>query len=446
MSEPNVEALAAAMNGVDDLVLSNTQSDKISSQVIDKIKSDPVLRRWILDQYPNVVPDDQTKWTNLYNILKHKSKIQNYHPANSENIRDFLEKLWDDISGSARNLCSWDLEVKPLSDVQYSELVQLKIDFSVKREVELKFQSYDTKLTWNTVSRVKLDVILFELYSNKKPQISSVLEAFGPNRVKKSSEMSVISFNGKWQGQLPLCFFPKTDTEKDKFIDLILRSVYFHALDDKFIQKELSNIPEGEQNLIKFQAEAIKAESRRNHFNDTAEKSGRLDYSSEISVNRSEYIPIPNRARGHGYGARRPRGIGRGSSGGGGARGGYAHGAPSGAGHVTHGGRGSQDARYAPPTPAPQYQQATQGAANRGRGYSRPKFGPVCNYCNYRGHTEDKCRKKSQQQSYGNYGASGNSKVSIEEFYEEDLEEAGVNQFDCDSDFTAFKFNVEGNN
>ena len=77
-----------------------------------------------VDQANNAVQDDAQKWEKLYSMIKHKSKVVNFNPSsqsNRENIRDFLEKFWIDVSGSARNLCQWDLDKKPLTDLQYSE-------------------------------------------------------------------------------------------------------------------------------------------------------------------------------------------------------------------------------------------------------------------------------------------------------------------------------------
>ena len=415
-------------NGID----TNTLSEQVKAQAMAQLLSDPEFLAKAFAQAQAQQTNDQAKWSNLYNIIMLKSKLPKFQPDNGENIRDFLEQLWDEISGSARNLCSWDLETKPLSDPQYNELLLLKLDYSVKRDVLQKFKSYDPVLTWKTVSKVKIGGILLELYGNKKPQISCVLETFAHNRFKKSPETSVVSFNCKWQEQLPLCLSPKTEEEKEAFHDLILRTAYYHALDDTYIQKELSNIPEEDQSLVKFQSEAIKAEARRIHFSDTAEKSVSLDSSSNISVNRTEYIPTPNRSRGRGYGNRRPR-RGRGSGSGSGARGGAP--APAAAGGTQN------DHRPPTHTPTPQYhQQAPHGGA-RGRGYPRQKYVPVCYICNIPGHYADKCYYKDQ--SYGNYGASANSKVNVDELYEEDSDAVDVNQFACDSGFTAFKFDVE---
>ena len=399
-----------------------------------------------VDQGNNAVQDDAQKWEKLYSMIKHKSKIVNFNPSNQsnkENIRDFLEKFWGDVSGSARNLCQWDLDKKPLTDLQYSELLKLKLDYSVQKEVYQKFESCNPKLTRATVTRDRLDEILYELYGNKKPQISNVLEIFGSNRLKKSSETSVISFNCQWREQLPLCLNPKTSADKDKFIDLIQRSAYYHALDDPFIQKELSNIPESSQSLVKFQEEAIKAEARRNHFKETAEKSGSVD-SSDISVNRSEYVHVPGRSRGRGGGGnRRPRRGGRGGAaaprvGGGG---GYAQ-APHAAtaatpGHVTPGGQHPRPSGASTMPTAPRYYQqpAPRGGAARGRGYPRQQFVPVCYICDVIGHISTNCPNRYRKQTYENNGAPGNSKLSVEDIYEEeDLEQAGVNQVNCDED------------
>ena len=60
------------------------------------------------------------------------------------------------------------------------------------------------------------------------------------------------------------------------------------------MQEELSKIKESDQNLLKFQEEAINAESRRNHHMDISEKSGLLGATADLSISKYDF----NNARG----------------------------------------------------------------------------------------------------------------------------------------------------
>ena len=101
--------------------------------------------------------------------------------------------------------------------------------------------------------------------------------------------MRVRNFFCHWNEQLPLCVSPKTEPDRIKFVDLIKRTAFYHALDDSYLQKELSKIKESDQSLLKFQEEAINAEARRNHHRDVTEKSNILDATSELSVSKCDY-------------------------------------------------------------------------------------------------------------------------------------------------------------
>ena len=60
---------------------------------------------------------------------------------------------------------------------------------------------------------------------------------------------------------------------------------------------------------------------------------------------------------------------------------------------------------------------------------------PVCYICDVIGHISTNCPNRYRKQTYENNGAPGNSKLSVEDIYEEeDLEQAGVNQVNCDED------------
>ena len=77
---------------------------------------------------------------------------------------------------------------------------------------------------------------------------------------------------------------PKDDSEREKFVDLVLRTLFYFSLDDSYLQKKLSDISESDQTLLKFYETAILAEAQRLHYQETKEKAGILDSSSSVSV------------------------------------------------------------------------------------------------------------------------------------------------------------------
>ena len=96
---------------------------------------------------------------------------------------------------------------------------------------------------------------------------------------------------------------PTTEAEMKKCIDLLQRTLFYHALDDAFLQKELSNIPECDQSLSKFHDEALKADAKRHHYRDATEKGNVLDASTSVSVNKVDHHDsYRGRGRMHGRG------------------------------------------------------------------------------------------------------------------------------------------------
>ena len=56
-------------------------------------------------------------------------------------------------------------------------------------------------------------------FGRKESDVSAVLLQFGPNRFKKSQEMSVSTFYHKWQEQLPDCMTPLDDDARKQFVE-----------------------------------------------------------------------------------------------------------------------------------------------------------------------------------------------------------------------------------
>ena len=75
--------------------------------------------------------------------------------------------------------------------------------------------------------------------------------------------MSVAKFTHNWLEQLPECMTPVSNDDLKMFADLIKRSLYYHCLEDQYIQKELCELSEADNNFKKFFDQAFVAESRR---------------------------------------------------------------------------------------------------------------------------------------------------------------------------------------
>ena len=198
-----------------------------------------------------------------------------------------------------------------LKDATYVNLIKSKLDFAVIQELDLKFaaQSPDP-YKWDTVTKVNLCNLLVEQFGQKMPDVSALLKCFGSHRYKKLPTADVRNHYCKWFEQIPSCLKPKDDSEREKFVDLVLRTLFYFSLDDSYLQKKLSDISESDQTLLKFYETAILAEAQRLHYQETNEKAGILDSSSAVSVvNKFEGSSHSEFKSGH-HNSRRGRGGG----------------------------------------------------------------------------------------------------------------------------------------
>merc|ERR1711954_394492 len=77
---------------------------------------------------------------------------------------------------------------------------------------------------------------------------------------------------------------PVTPAEKDNYIDLINRSMYFISLDDDYLQKEVSDLKTANPTIKTYFYEVVSAEGRLNAYNDIAKSSTSTEPSGVIAV------------------------------------------------------------------------------------------------------------------------------------------------------------------
>merc|ERR1712237_135035 len=112
------------------------------------------------------------------------------------------------------------------------------LDFSVIKRLELVFVAKDPVVTWANVDWEGLSGILRDEYGPKVSQVGQVLQQFGNQRFKKTEGMSVASFTHQWTEQLPECMCPSTEEELRQFADLMRKTMFYHSLNDTYIQKD----------------------------------------------------------------------------------------------------------------------------------------------------------------------------------------------------------------
>ena len=227
------------------------------------------------------------KLHSIYNLLQKSHKIKDFSQT-SKDVKSWINKFEEVVSSLLYGATDLNIGVESLKRGEYITLLRSKLDLFVIKELEQKFQIHEpSALKWDTVTVAQIKDLLLEQFGEKEPKISSVQRLFGPARMRKPPEMSVKNFYCSWQEKLPLCVLPNTEAEMKSFVDLIHRCAFYLSLDDSYLQKELSNIPEKDQSLQKFYTEAVSAESRRLHYQDTIAVSNSSDSSTGVSVNKT---------------------------------------------------------------------------------------------------------------------------------------------------------------
>ena len=375
---------------------------------------------------PAVIPPAeirQAKFKELYKNISQKSKLKPFSP--SDDPREWLDVFEEEITSLAQNICGIDLATESLTDREFVELLRCKITNSVRKEILQKFDTFEPKLTFETVTKKQIADLLKEQFGAKEPDMSSFLTAFGPNRFKKTPEMPVKNFFCLWIDQLPPCLSPKTDQERIKAVDLMRRSAFYHSLDDKYLQEELSKVKESEQTLAKFREVAEIAEARRKHHQDIADKSDFINPKSDIGISKAEFYA----ARGRGGRRRGWNGVHRGVS------------ADPGWPGRTPVGFQVPNSNVTPQSPPP----PPSRGASRGRGQPRTdrNFDPTitCFKCYAIGHKANRCPNSNYYGSPPHRFSSDNSKVSVDEEYISSGDEYDMKKCHF-PDVNSFKLNV----
>ena len=134
------------------------------------------------------------KMAKLNFALKKSVKIKDFKEAQELDIRDWLKRFDQEIQA-----------VKKMSGINDNltrdetiDCMKDKLDYAVIKRLDTAFNAKDDPLTWERVTVAELKTVLIEEYGTKETDVSSVLIQFGPNRFKKTPEMSVARFYHMW--------------------------------------------------------------------------------------------------------------------------------------------------------------------------------------------------------------------------------------------------------
>ena len=224
------------------------------------------------------------KLAKLSLALRKSGKLKDFKDAQQSNVREWLKRFDQELLQLSKMSGINDA----LTDREYVDSLKDKLDYTVVKRLDTAFPNKDPALTWNNVTKVQLHGVLIEEYGSKETDVSAVLLQFGPNRLKKTPDMSVAKFYHLWLEQLPECMLPANADENVKFVDLIKKALFYFCLEDKFLQEQLCNLKNDNITLKTFFDEACVAEQKRRSFQEIGVSSSHLDSSSGVSVNKWE--------------------------------------------------------------------------------------------------------------------------------------------------------------
>ena len=346
------------------------------------------------------VPNDAairvTKLEKLYGYFIKHTKLKEYKPYDSVDVRLWFQQFDAAIDSIANAGCGLDLATNPLTPVEFIKLLKTKINYQVESEILQSLRASGKE--WNTATIAEVRTVMEQLYMKREPKICSVLKLFSRDRLKKDN-LSVSAYYAKWKEGLAPGLVCNTDAEKAKCYDLFMTASFYNGLNDPFLQKEVSNIKEENQTLKSVLDEAIAAESRAIHYKETINRSHALDCASELvsvtpAVARSDYQWSGNSNK-----QSKGRGKGRGDT-----SDSKQQNSPS-VGSYNKNYQQNSSKQHSSHQPSSQQQSSQQQSSHQygNNGNSKASTGTkpkvICTYCNKPNHKEVDCWKKKREQS-----------------------------------------------
>ena len=180
-----------------------------------------------------------TKLEKLYGFFIKHTKLKEYKPYDSIDVRLWLQQFDAAIESIASAGCGLDLATNPLTPVEFVKLFKTKLNYQVESEILQSLHA--TGKEWTTATILEVRTAMQQLYMRREPQVSSVLKLFSRDRLKKGN-LSVAAYYAKWKESLAPSLVCNTDAEKVLCYDLFMRSSFYYGIDDPYIQREVSNI------------------------------------------------------------------------------------------------------------------------------------------------------------------------------------------------------------
>merc|ERR1712175_18503 len=184
---------------------------------------------------------------------------------------------------------------------EYVPLFRSCLEYAVVERVDQVLLAKNK--TWDNVTIEQLKTFMKSEFGSRQTDVANVLKMWGPSRLTKRKDETAADHYFRFNQGFPECLKPVTDAEKDKYIDLMNRSMYFISLDDDYLQKEVSNIKTADPTIKTFFDEVVSAEARLNTYNDISKTTVSAEGSGSIAVSYAN-AKTGNKAEGNKTGAK----------------------------------------------------------------------------------------------------------------------------------------------
>ena len=244
---------------------------------------------------PSAEDTRRDRMTKLYTLLQKSQKIKDYKESSEELFRKWFDKYQTELFNLGNISCNLDLTNHPLSREEYLNCLQLKLDYNARKRLEDAFLTHDPLVTWDTITIDQVNALMVSEFGVKVPDIAAVLSCFGPERFKRSKDMSVSQYYHMFREKLPECLKPNTNEAYRSAIDTVHKSIFYQGIGDPYIEQQLCNLKGDNLTIKDYFNEAVAAEARKRTFEKTGDRCNELTPSAISSINKFEHTTPGNR-------------------------------------------------------------------------------------------------------------------------------------------------------
>ena len=123
------------------------------------------------------------KFLKLFPLIQKSQKVKDFKEGQDETWSKWYDRYKTELNCLGNINCNLDLLNHPITQVEYMQCLQLKLEHDTKKRLESAFLT--NSLTWQNVTILQIEALMLSEFGSQEPDIASVLACFGPDRFKK---------------------------------------------------------------------------------------------------------------------------------------------------------------------------------------------------------------------------------------------------------------------